>query len=261
LIVVTLPGCIPEAVAAELWRVWADSPEWLDEITRMARRPAFVDVCQTLAAKLSGPEQWRMFFLEVFRAASFAHLYHPVIRPGRKDFQKQRDTAIRAARELGDALKWLAEGDHDYRIPGEVNFLWLLAHETARAQGYTEAAADGISRPLCEDQDARLEALIQGNPGPAPLDLPALLDRLADTLEGWPPEQDGQGQGTALGTVFVRAMDHASIKYGMDTKALFTDEQMAALTRAALGLREEPNKNGKRFDAGNVYQARLYAKK
>lgn len=261
MIVAALPECIPEAVAFELGHVWADSPEWLDEITRMSKRPAFVDVCQTLADKLSGPEQWRTFFLEVFRAASFANLYWPVIRPGRKDFPKQRDKAIRAARELGAALKWLAEGDHDYKVPGEVNFLWLLAYETARAQGYTEAAADGISRPLCEDLHARLDAMIQGNSGPAPLDLPALLDRLADTLEGWPPEQDGQGQGTALGTVFVRTLDHASIKHGMDTKALLTGEQMADLTRAALGLSDEPDEQGNRFGAANVREARRYAKK
>lgn len=254
---------LPESVGAELAQLraeWAESG--LDaSLDKLMQRPAMPGICRTLAEHLSGPQAWRNFFFAVLEAANFAHLYFQPIKPDRQAFEKHRGDAIRAARELAAALGWLTDSFHGHNVPGAVNFFWFLSYESARAKGYSEAAANALSIPFSEDLETRLQTRMDGRHGPAPFGLPDLLATLAEALEAWNPETDSQGQGTAPGPVFVRALDDNLAKRGLDAKALLTDEQMADLTRAAMGMSDEFDAKGNRFGPGNVRDARRYAKK
>jgi len=253
---------LPESVEAELARLRAEWAEFgLDTgLDKLMQRPGMVAVCLALAEKLSGPEAWRTFFFAVLKAANFAHLYFPCIKPDRQAFPTHRDNAIRAARELQAELAWLADGYHEGKQPPEAAFLWHLVLQTAARNGHDEAAAERLYAPLLADLESGFHASIQGSPGPAYLTFPDLLGTLADALAAWDLDHDSQGQGTAPGTVFVRALDDGLAKDEMDAKTLLSNEHTATLTRAALGLPESDAK-GNRFGPGHVYDARKYAKK
>lgn len=270
-----LPECIPQDVAVELRAAWADFPELLASLDKLIQRPLMPAICRALAGSLSTPGAWRDFFVCVLESANTAHLYHPSIRPARKDFENQRATAVRAGLELRAALLELADGYHGYLAPPELRFLWPLLNRAAIRNGYSESAADTLATPLLTDLENRLASLIQGNGGPQPLEIGDLLATLVRCLEDWQPpiNADGQGQGTALGTVFVRALDSALARRGMDAKLLLTPEQTADLTRAAVGLSmSEPSRvtfgmsdefdaKGNLFNAKSVISARNYTKK
>lgn len=254
---------LPEIAAAELARLRAEWAEFgLDaSLGKLMERPVMPAICRALADKLSGPHEWRSFFFAVLESANFAHLYFSAIKPDRQAFAKHRDDAIRAARELAAALGWLVDSSHGHKAPGEVNFLWFLIHESARAKDYPDRVADSLSGGFQENADSRLAELSQGQPGASPIGLPDLLAHLASALEAWRPEADGQCQGTAPGMVFVRALDHALARHGLDTKALLTVPQTADLTLAAMGWSDAFNKAGNRFGPGHVREARKYALK
>lgn len=251
---VTLPEYIPEAVAAEYAEMQAEYPG--DKLThRLIFAPAMQTIYETLAGKITTPRNWRHFFIVCGLAASTAKAYKPLIKPARKGFEKHRLAAIQAGIQLRGALLEITEGFHGYEVPRELMFLAYLSGSAAAAKGYSEEAAKALTEPLHAD----LDSLIRGAAGPAPLEFSDLLSTLVQCLENWQPKTpDGQGQGTAPGPVFVRAFDAHLAHFGMDSLALLTEEQTADLTRVALGMSDEFDAAGNRFNAANVREARKY---
>jgi hypothetical protein len=278
---------LPEGVVAayaHLSKERADEPEERARLDRLIHRPCMANVYCALAPKIfPHPDAWRVFLTDILLASYDAENWRETVKPARHQFERDKAAAIRSSQKLVAALRGLTDGGHGYyRQPAELEHPAALLRLGAIRNGYPEEAAQELADPLAEDEsrrrDARLErleALIDEAKAagldyvddaslaecPLPVSVVDLLAGLVHALKAWIPEPDGQTQGTAPGPVFVRALDYSLAKHGMNAKALLTEEQMAALTRAALGLREEPDEDGKRFDAGNVYQARLYARK
>ena len=251
----TLPEYIPEAVAVFFAEMQAEYPG--DEIThRLIFAPAMRAVYESLAGKIAAPLNWRHFFIACGLAASTAKAYKPLIKPARKDFEKSRLAAIQAGIQLRGALLEFTEGLHGYEAPPELAFLACLLGSAAAAKGYPEDAAKALTAPLHADLDSQ----IRGAAGPAPLEFADLLSTLVQSLENWQPKTpDGQGQGTRPGPVFVRAFDAHLAHFGMDSRALLTEEQLADLTLIALGLTTEFDAEARRyFNAANVRDARKH---
>jgi len=224
-------------------------------LDRLIHRPCMVKVWQELAAKLTGPEAWERFLLDTLMAANTAEAWKPLIKPARKDFEKRRQQAARAGGEFLARLGELAEGWAGYRVPHELNSLAPLLIRAATRKRYPIEAAERLYEPLLDDDQARLEALIQGQTGPHPIAPADVVAALVETLEGWNTDETNQHpeqiQGTKKPQVFVRAMNRALRRRSergspgfpsledLPHGRLLTLESLARLTRAALDLPDE----------------------
>lgn len=274
-----LPDYIPEEMAAEYARLrekWADFPGEVARLDRLIFRPCMAKVYKSLAGRLSNPEARKEFFNDAFIQTVVPDGWKSNFRPARDEFDRQRGLAIKAGRELYEALQSMQEGEHGYWLPRELRSIRDLLSLP--------------SGPIIEGRkqrdrghmyDVLAQALAGSPPPPQPeagqADGPSVLDAVAAIVhlaEEWVPGKFGdtfseQTQGTKPKQVYVRAIDKVlrrSCENGMygfppldalPNGRLLSYDNLARLTRAALdipdAIPEYPNR--KTFNDQDVRRA------
>lgn len=251
--------------------------QWLlddmERLDRLIHRPCMDKVFRALAALLPPvAEPWRRFLAETLLASYPAEFWRDSIRPSRRRFEQRRAAALRAGRELAEALRALTEGPHGYALPAELKWPPDLLERAAIDKGYTPESAHRLADPLKEDAIHRLANRSEALGGmldkarlagampavspltdyPEPVTVADLLQTLLAALDGGAPGRHGdlfpgQTQGGNPPQVYVRALAHAleRLAAGLDiapapARRLLSYDNLARVTRAALDLPDEP---------------------